>query len=165
LHQNAPDMQLKKLFSLAGGFALLLVFMGCHKPEAPEYYGFQNLSLGKGLGQETVLSANVKFYNPNPFSLQLKRAEMNISINGKPSGHSFLDSTIFIPKRDTFFVPVALQLDLHSIFNNALQMLLDKQVKIVCDGRVKLKRDGVSFSVPFHYEGDQDMNSLFPSGY
>jgi LEA14-like dessication related protein len=158
-------MQIKKLFSCAGICVLLVVFIGCHKPEAPEYYGFQNLAIGKGSGQETVLSANVKFYNPNPFSLQLKRAEMAISINGKPAGHSSLDSTIFIPKRDTFFVPVALQLDLHSIFNNALQMLLDKQVKIALDGRVKLKRDGFAFSVPFHYEGDQDMSSLFPSGY
>ena len=158
-------MQIKRVLSGTGVCALLLFFTACHKPEAPEYYGFQNLSIGKGAGQETLLAANVKFYNPNPFSLQLKRAEMNISINGKPVGHSILDSTIFIPKRDTFFVPVALQLDLHSVFSNALQMLLDKQVKIAFDGRVKLKRDGIAFNVPFHYEGDQDINTLFPSGY
>jgi LEA14-like dessication related protein len=158
-------MQIKKGWSDFGICILLLALTGCHKPEAPEYYGFQDLSVGKGSGQTTVLSANVKFYNPNPFSLQLKRAEMNISVNGKPAGYSLLDSTIFIPKRDTFFVPVSLQLDMHSIFNNALEMLLNKQVKIACDGKVKLKRDGVAFSVPFHYEGDQDISSLFQSGY
>jgi LEA14-like dessication related protein len=158
-------MQLKKYLSCVGGFTFLLILTACHKPDPPVYYGFMNLSIGKGPGQETLLAATIKFYNPNPFSLQLKRAEMDISINGKPAGHSILDSTVFIPKRDTFFVPVSLQLDLHSIFNNALQMLLDKQVKIAFDGRVKLKRDGIPFSVPFHYEGEQDLNSLFPSGY
>ncbi len=157
--------QIKTLLPIIGVLIALLPGSGCHKPEAPEYYGFQNLAIGKGSGQQTLLSATIKFYNPNPFSLQLKRAEMTLSVNGKPAGHSTLDSTVYIPKRDTFFVPVTLQLDLHSIFNNALQMLLNQQVKIACDGRVHLKRDGVPFSVPFHYEGDQDLNSLFPSGY
>lgn len=155
-----------KVFPLyLAALAVLLVMAGCHKPEAPEYYGFQNLAIGKGAGQQTLLSATIKFYNPNPFSLQLKRAEMTLSVNGKEAGHSTLDSTVFIPKRDSFFVPVTMQLDLHSIFNNALQMLLDQKVKIACDGRVHLKRDGIPFSVPFHYEADQDLNSLFPSGY
>jgi LEA14-like dessication related protein len=158
-------MQIKVLLLPVGGFLVLLALAGCHKPQAPEYYGFQGLNIGKGAGVQTVLSATIKFYNPNPFSLQLRQAEMTISVNGKPAGHSVLDSTVFIPKRDTFFVPVSMQLDLHSIFNNALQMLLNQQVKIAFDGRVKLKRDGVPFSVPFHYEGDQDLNSLFPSGY
>jgi LEA14-like dessication related protein len=158
-------MRIKVIPLCLGALALLLVVAGCHKPEAPEYYGFQNLAIGKGTGQQTMLSATIKFYNPNPFSLQLKKAEMTVSVNGKEAGHSTLDSTVFIPKRDTFFVPVTLQLDLHSIFNNALQMLLNQQVKIAFDGRVHLKRDGVPFVVPFHYEGDQDLNSLFPSGY
>ncbi len=158
-------MQIKRYPLSLWVCALLLLLAGCHKPEAPEFYGLQQLQIGKGAGQQTLLAANVKFYNPNPFSLQLRRAEMDISINGKPVGHSQLDSTILIPKRDTFFVPVSLQLDLHSVFSNALQMLLDKQVKIAFDGRVKLKRDGIPFSVPFHYEGTQDISSLFPSGY
>ncbi len=112
----------------------------------------------------TTLATTLKFYNPNSYSLQLRRAEMDVSLNGKHAGHSLLDSTIFIPERDTFYVPIALQLDLRSVFSNALQVLLDRQATISLDGRVKVKRGAFTFNRPFHYEGKQDLSSLFPSG-
>ena len=144
---------------------MLLWVTGCRQPEAPEYYGFQNLQVDGISGGQTNLSATVKLYNPNPYSLQLKRAEVDIAINGKHSGHSLLDSTIFIPAKDTFYVPVALQVDLKSLFNNALQLLMGKQnATITLDGRVKIKKGMLTFNRPFHYEGRQDLSSLMPSG-
>jgi LEA14-like dessication related protein len=157
-------MRIKNSVPRILGVCLLLMAIACHKPDPPEYCGFLNLRIGKGQGQTTILSTSVKFYNPNPFSLTLRRADMDVSINGKPVGHAVLDSTIFIPKRDTFFIPVSLQVDLHDLFSNALQMLMDRQVKIAFDGRVKLRRDGIPFNVPFHYEGEQDLNALLPQG-
>ncbi len=142
----------------------LLLAASCRQAEAPEYYGFQNIRLGAVQGQQTTLSTTLKFYNPNPFSLQLKRAEVDVLLNAKPAGHSLLDSTIFIPGKDTFYVPVNIQVNLQSIFSNALAMFLDKdkQINVTLDGRVKLKRGWVSFSRPFHYEGKQALNSLMP---
>jgi LEA14-like dessication related protein len=142
---------------------LLIITAGCRQPLAPEYYGFQDLQVGQGGGQ-TVLSSTLKFYNPNPFSLQLKRAELDVSINGKHAGHSLLDSTIFIPQKDTFFVPVSMSLDLKSIFSNALAVLLNQEATISLDGRVRIKRGAVTFTRPFHYDGKQDLKSLLPSG-
>jgi LEA14-like dessication related protein len=144
--------------------ACLLLAVSCRQAEAPEYYGFQELQIGKVENQKTVLSTTLKFYNPNPFSLQLKRAEVDVKLNNIPAGHSLLDSTILIPQKDTFFVPVSMQVDLRSIFNNALSMLLEKQVNVTLDGRVKLKRGWVSFSRPFHYEGKEDLNELMSQG-
>ena len=144
---------------------LALCIAGCRQPAAPEYYGFQNLQVNGVAGGQTNLSAIVKLFNPNPYNLQLKRAEVDIAINGKHSGHSLLDSTIFIPAKDTFYVPVALQVDLKSLFNNALQMLMGKKdATITLDGRVKIKKGMFSFNRPFHYEGRQDLSSLTPSG-
>ena len=57
----------------------------------------------------------------------------------------------------------SMQVDMRSIFNNALSMLLEKQVTVTLDGRVRLKRGWVSFSKPFHYEGRQDLNELLSS--
>jgi LEA14-like dessication related protein len=145
--------------------ALLLWLTSCKQPEAPEYYGFQNLQVGPISGGQTNMSAAVKLFNPNPYNLQLKRAEVDIAINGNHAGHSLLDSTIFIPARDTFFVPVSLQIDLKSLFSNALQLLMGKQnATITLDGRVKIKKGMFSFNRPFHYEGKQDLSSLMPSG-
>lgn len=142
---------------------LLIGVTGCKQPLPPEYYGFQDLQVVQGNGQ-TQLSSTLKFYNPNPFSIQLKRAELDVSINGKHAGHSLLDSTIFIPKKDTFFVPVSMNLDLKSILSNALAVLLNQEATISLDGRVRLKRGAVTFSRPFHYDGKQDLKSLLPPG-
>src|SRR5580692_3536335 len=100
----------KSICRWIGICCLIAPMISCHQPEAPEYYGFQDIQISKVSGQQTTLSATLKFYNPNPFSLQLKQAEVDVSLNGKHAGHSQLDSTIFIPQRDTFYVPVAMQL-------------------------------------------------------
>jgi LEA14-like dessication related protein len=144
---------------------LFLLMAGCRKPEAPVYYGFQDIRIGKLSGQQTVLSTTLKFYNPNPFSLELKRAEMDVSLNGKLAGHCVLDSTLLIPQKDTFFVPVSVLVDLKSVFGNVLQVLLEKQATVALDGRVKIRRGAITFSKPFHYEGKQDISSLLPSGF
>jgi LEA14-like dessication related protein len=143
---------------------IALLASGCGKPQPPEYYGFQDIRLGKATGGQTIVTTTLKLYNPNHFSLQLRGGEMDVYVNDKLSGHSVLDTAIFIPKKDTFYIPVSLQLDLQSIYSNALLALLDRQVKIAVNGRVKLRRDGFPFSVPFHYEANQDLNSLLPSG-
>ncbi|HXB91714.1 MAG TPA: LEA type 2 family protein [Puia sp.] len=143
---------------------LSLSIAGCRQPQAPEYYGFQNLQVSQGAGHSTMLAATIKFYNPNPFSMELKRAEMDVSINGKPAGHSLIDSTILIPRKDTFYVPVSVQLDLRSILSNALQLLLDQQATLSLDGKVKVKRGMMTFNRPFHYDGKQDLKTLLPPG-
>jgi LEA14-like dessication related protein len=148
-------------------FGCLLLAASCRQAEAPEYYGFQDIRIGQVVGKKTTLSTTLKFYNPNPFSLQLKRAEVDVKLNAIPSGHSLLDSTILIPQKDTFYVPVSMQVDLSSILSNALSLLLDKdkQINVTLDGRVKLKKGWVSFSRPFHYEGKQDLNELLSGGF
>lgn len=158
-------MYLKKIIS----YTLLLLatgwMTGCHQPQAPEYYGFQDLHFGRDATNQATLGTTLKFYNPNPFGLTLRRAEMDVTVNGKPAGHSVLDSTVIVPKKDTFYVPVTMQLNLNGLLGNALQILLEKQVTIVLDGRVYLKRGAVPFSRPFHYEGKEDINALLQGEY
>jgi len=145
-------------------FLLILVLAGlvagCRQPLAPEYYGFQDLRFGRGQGQQATLGTTLKFYNPNPYGLLLKGAEMDVMLNGKPAGHSVLDSTVLIPKKDTFYVPVTMQLNLQGLLGNALQIFLDRQVTVTLDGRVHLRKGAIPFSRPFHYEGKEDLNAL-----
>ena len=130
-----------------------------------EYYGFQNLQVGAVIGGKTDLSAIVKIYNPNSFGLKLKRAEADIVVNGQHAGHSLLDTTISIPGKDTFYVPVTLELDMRGLFSNALQMLMGKREATVdVDGRVKIKKGMFTFNRSFHYEGRQDLSGLMSSG-
>ena len=134
--------------------------MSCQKPLAPEYQGFENLQIGKFSVEESRISTNLKFYNPNSFGLQLKKAEMDIFINDKLADHYLLDSTIYISKLDTFLIPVSLKIDMRNIFSNALQALLSKEVKIRLAGYAKLKKGAVGFKVPLMYEETQKLDAL-----
>ncbi|HWB93547.1 MAG TPA: LEA type 2 family protein [Puia sp.] len=133
---------------------------GCRQPEPAEYYGFQDLQIIQAPGAQPTLATVVKLYNPNPYPLQLRRAEVDVAINGKHAGHSLLDSTIYIPKRDTFYVPVSMQVDLQAILSNALQAFLSKQATITLDGRIKVKKGMLIFNRPFHYETREDIQQL-----
>jgi hypothetical protein len=90
---------------------------------------------------------------------------MDVSLNGRPAGHSVLDTIVMIPKRDTFYVPVTMQLNLQGLLGNALQILMEKQVTVTLDGRVHLKKGAMSFNRPFHYEGKEDINALLQGEY
>jgi LEA14-like dessication related protein len=139
----------------------VLLFDGCQKPAAPEYLGFENIQIGKLNTKESIISTNLKFYNPNSFGLQMKKAEMDIYINEKLMDHYLLDSTIFIAKRDTFYIPVSVKINFGNIFSNALQSLLTNEVRIRLNGNVRLKKGNIGFKVPIQYEQSEKLDSLF----
>jgi LEA14-like dessication related protein len=139
---------------------IIFLFISCAKPLEPEYRGLESLQINKiGIG-ESIVSANLKFYNPNTFALQMKHADVNVLLNDKQAAHCIIDSTINIPKQDSFYVPVSFNISLGSIFNNALQFLLNGKAKVNAEGFVRLKRSGIGFNVPVHYEGYQSLDSL-----
>jgi LEA14-like dessication related protein len=160
MRQLISGKSIVKKWGMWAVMAPLCWLAGCSQPQAPEYYGFQNMQVSKSPDGQATLVTTVKMYNPNHYSLQLKRAEVDVSLNGHHAGHSLLDTTILIPQQDTFYVPIALQIDLRSLLSNALQMLIDKQTTISLDGRVKIRRGMFTFDRPFHYDGKQDLNSL-----
>ena len=137
---------------------LALLGPGCGKPQPPEYYGFQDTRLGKATGGQTTVSTTIKLYNPNHFSLQLRGGEMDVYVNGKLSGHSLLDTTIFIPKKDTFYVPLNLKINPKILISSAIRMLMnDNTIKVRLEGSIRVKRGAIGFNVPVNYEVTQKM--------
>jgi LEA14-like dessication related protein len=145
-------------------WACMFAASACQKPVIPEYLGFVNPKFDKINPQNSQVSVNLKFYNANHFGLKLKKAEMDISLNDKLANHYLLDSTIVIARTDTFYIPISMRLDLKSLFSNALQVFMSRQVKITLDGKVKMKRGILSFSRHFHYEVNQSIDSLIKLG-
>ncbi|HTQ64169.1 MAG TPA: LEA type 2 family protein [Puia sp.] len=137
-----------------------LLSASCQTPLSPEYEGFDDLRIGKLDMQESLISTSLKFYNPNSFGLQLKKAEMDIFVNEKLVDHYLLDSTINIPKKDTFFIPVSIKINFSNMLSNALQSILKNEIKIRLDGKAKLKKGAVGFTMPLHYEDTQKLDAL-----
>ncbi|MEJ7736504.1 MAG: LEA type 2 family protein [Chitinophagaceae bacterium] len=146
----------KGIYILYGGIVFCLITAtGCKKPVALEYLAFENFKLEALSAGESVISADVKFYNPNPYKLQLKRAEMDVSINNTYVGHSKLDTFMQIPRQDTFFVPVNMKVDVKSLLSNSLGALLTNEVDVKMDGNARIGKAGIFFNFPISYQGKQ----------
>lgn len=140
--------------------SFLVFFTGCAKPLEPEYRGIEGLQISKIGVNESLVGASIKFYNPNNFPLEIKHADVILSLNDKQAAHCIIDSVINIPKLDSFYVPVSFTISLSSIFSNALQFLLQGKTKVNADGFLKLKKSGISFSLPIHYQEYQSLDPL-----
>ncbi|ULQ54400.1 LEA type 2 family protein [Flavihumibacter fluvii] len=135
--------------------AQLFGLASCKQPQIPEYQAFENFTISKFGFSESVVSADLKYYNPNTYALSLKRAELDISINDQPVGKSILDTLIAIPRQDTFYLPVKMKVNMKQLFNNALSLLMNNEIDVKVNGTVKLGKSGVFFNMPVNYAGKQ----------
>jgi LEA14-like dessication related protein len=102
---------------------------------------------------ESFLHTQLSFYNPNPFTMELKRGDVKVYLDDKLANHYVMDTSITIPRKDTFYVPLNLKVSPRLLIGSALRMLMnDNQIKVRLEGSVRVKRSGVSFNVPINYE-------------
>ncbi len=132
----------------------------CGKPKEPDYIDFRNLKLKKAALDQAVITFDLRYFNPNKFAVQLRKAEVDIYFNDKFLGHSVLDTTINVPKRDTFAVPVSMQVKLKDAFSNAVQLLLNPNVMVKLKGNARVSKGAISMNVPINYEGMKRIDLL-----
>ena len=143
-------------------WALLLVVVlsvACKKPQPLRYVDFQNFSVSDITKGQTDLSAQLKFFNPNPYKLRLKYAEMNFYVNDQYFGQSVLDTLMIIPRADTFLIPVAIKnVQLKRVLSGGLGALITNEFNIRLDGKARIGKAGIYFTFPITYEGKQKLN-------
>lgn len=143
-----------RLNVLTGLFVFGILFQfSCSKPEAPEYLGFRDFSIQNVSQDSALLHTQLTFYNPNAFLMELKRGDVNVYLDDQLANHYVMDSTINIPPKDTFYVPLNLKVSPKLLLSSAIRMLLnDNKIKVRLVGSVRVKRSGVGFTVPINYE-------------
>jgi len=141
-------------FSLLG-FTFLL---SCSQPMPPEYLGIRDFSVQTFSLDESLLHTQLSFYNPNPYTMELKRGDVSVYLDDKLANHYVMDSTINIPRKDTFYVPLNLKVSPKFLIGSALRMLMnDNKIKVRLEGSIRVKRSGISFNVPINYEVMQEI--------
>ena len=139
---------------------MLIAFMSCRSPKALEYRTYENFSVERlGFSNSTV-KLNLVYFNPNNFRMQLRNTDLDIFINSKLFGHSTTDTLIDIPKKDTFSLPVKFDVNMQSLYQNALNTLLGKEVIVRVTGKVKIGKANVFMYFPINYESKETF-SLF----
>jgi LEA14-like dessication related protein len=130
----------------------------CNKPKQPDYIDFQHLRLARAGLDQSRITFDLRYYNPNNFGVQLKSAQVDVFFNDKFVGHSVLDTVINVPKKDTFLIPVYMDVKLKNLLSNAAQLLLNPDVMVKLNGNAKVSKGGISMNVPIKYEGKQRLD-------
>ncbi|MEO5650999.1 MAG: LEA type 2 family protein [Ginsengibacter sp.] len=134
---------------------VIMAFLSCSSPKALEYKTYHNFSVESlGFNNSTV-TLDLEYYNPNNFGMQLKNTDLDIFINGNLLGHSATDTLISIPRKNTFLVPVKFKVDMQNAFKNAWNTLIGKEVLVRLSGKVKVGKGNVFMSFPINYETKQ----------
>jgi hypothetical protein len=85
----------------------------------------------------------------------MKKADLDIYIDDQFVGHTLIDTLINIPRRDTFNIPVSVDVEMKKLFPNALSILLKEEVELKIEGTAKLGKSGIFLNVPVKYKGKQ----------
>jgi LEA14-like dessication related protein len=145
---------------IVGVFLVAVAFMSCSSPKGLEYREYHNFSVEKLGYSNSTIKMDLVYFNPNNFRMQLRNTDLDIFINGKLFGHSSTDTLIPIPKRDTFSLPVMFDVNMQSLYQNALNTLLGREVTLKVSGKVKIGKANVFMYFPVNYESKETF-SLF----
>ncbi len=134
----------------------LVVFFGSTSLflfKEPQFVDARNFAL-KSLGMQTsTVYTDLYFYNPNGFGIQMKKADLDIYVDGRFIGHTLIDTLINIPRKDTFSIPVNMDVEMKKLFPNALSLLMNEEVELAIEGTAKLGKSGIYLNIPVRYKG------------
>ena len=140
------------------GWSLLpLLAVACAKPTGFNYLGVRNFKVVKFGLKESTVGADAEFYNPNKFPVTMKGGTVDVYVNHSFFGKTTIDSTIKISKKDTFLLPVVLNVNMSNTAMQLIQTLAGgtDSVYIKLDGSAKIGRGGIFINYPIRYEGMQ----------
>jgi LEA14-like dessication related protein len=140
-------------------FLFLMIFLSaCSEPQSFEFKGLQDIQLDKLTMGKNKIRANVKYYNPNAFSLVLKQIDCKVLLNNGNFTVLKLDTNFTIPAKKEFLIPAQLEFQMSDLVKNSMELLLNKPVKLNIKGNATLSKGIFTKTVPIEYETTQKLN-------
>jgi LEA14-like dessication related protein len=140
------------------GFFLMILLSACSEPQSFEFKGLQDIQLDKLTMGKNKIRANVKYYNPNAFSLVLKQIDCKVLLNNGNFTVLKLDTNFTIPAKKEFLIPAQLEFQMSDLVKNSMELLLNKPVKLNIKGNATLSKGIFTKTVPIEYETTQKLN-------
>jgi LEA14-like dessication related protein len=136
---------------------LALICISCRRPKELVYQDVRNFRLQHAGFQGAKVAFDVRLYNPNNLKVKLKTADIDVFMNDRHLGKVFTKAAFMIDKRDTFLLPVVLDVDMENVLTNTLQLLTNSEIDLKVKGTVRAGRHCVFISIPVNYEGTQSI--------
>jgi LEA14-like dessication related protein len=136
----------------------MLLLSACSEPQSIEFKGLQDVQLDKLTMGKNKIRANIKYYNPNPFSLVLKQIDCKVLLNNGNFTVLKLDTNFIIPSSKEFLIPAHLEFQMSDLVKNSMELLLNKPVKLNITGNATLSKGIFTKTVPIEYETTQKLN-------
>jgi len=143
--------------------AFVLIFSACRSARdvsEPEFRDVGDVRLIETGLLKTTAGANMIYYNPNNFGIQLSAARGDVYIDNAYFGSFELNEEVQVKKRSEFVLPVTLKIDNISAIRNQSDIYKKKEALVRIEGRAFVKKSGFSKEIPIRYEQKQDMDRL-----
>ncbi len=141
-----------------GFLFFMLSLSACSEPQTFEFKGLQDIQLDKLTMGKNKIKANVKYYNPNAFSLVLKQIDCKVLLNNGNFTVLKLDTNITIAAKKEFLIPAQLEFQMSDLVKNSMEILLNKPVKLNIKGNATVSKGIFTKTVPIEYETTQKLN-------
>ena len=145
--------------TLATLLLLSILLSSCQKPKDLVFKEYKNLKLDKVDFTNASLLVDLVYYNPNNFSLQLSRTDLDIYVDDTFLGHSSQNVQITLQKNKDFTLPLKVALDLKNLLKNGITgitSMFNKDVKVHFVGTIKLGKAGVYKNFKVDYTSVQN---------
>ncbi len=129
---------------------LLALAVSCAPREQIQFRDITNLKLSLS---GPKVSGDVLLYNPNRMAMKLKRADIEIRVDGKTVGTVNQESDMPIPAKSEFIVPVEMAISLKElgIFNTLGNLLGGRGISVGFTGTIRVAVHGITMTVPIDH--------------
>jgi LEA14-like dessication related protein len=135
-----------------------VLLTACSDPQNFEFKGLQEIKVDQLSMGKNKINAKIKYFNPNHFSMVLKKIDCDILMNNQPFTKVHLDTNYIIPANATFLIPTEMEFEMASLVKNSVDILFNKPIKLNIKGNATLSKGLFTKTIPIEYETTQKLN-------
>jgi LEA14-like dessication related protein len=143
--------------------AFVLIFSSCKNARdvsEPEFRDIGDVRLIETGVFKTTVGANMIYYNPNNFGIQLSAARGDVYVDNAYFGSFVLNQETQVKRRSEFILPVTIKIDNIGAIKNHTDIYKKKEALVRIEGLAFVRKSGFSKEIPIRYEQKQDMDRL-----
>jgi LEA14-like dessication related protein len=143
--------------------AVALIFASCQSAKnvsEPEFRDISDVRLIEVGLLKTTAGANMIYYNPNNFGINLSSARGDVYVENVYFGSFDLNQEVRVNKRSEFILPVTLKIDNINALKDQGNILKKKEALVRIEGFALVRKSGFSKEIPIRYEQMQNVDRL-----